>query len=302
VIDSLRRGMEDVVAAVDPKELPATAVEAMRVGPRSNLEEILDLAGNLRDVAALLIGPHVEWAALLGLRTAEMHQALVSDTQDPAFAPEPFSAIDRRAMMHASRISAKRAFRAARPHASRSAAVKEVIGRADEILARQQQLGSSKARVARIRCHGDFHLGQVLWTGKDFVIIDFDGEPSNPLTQRRRKRPALVDVAGMLRSFQYASRAAAIQLDRSLAHLGEAQLEPWLSLWRKGVSGTFLSSYLGAIPPDSAIIENPEEVDALLEFFLFDKALYELAYEANNRPDWIEIPARGILDLLVETS
>jgi maltose alpha-D-glucosyltransferase/alpha-amylase len=298
VVDNLARGMEDVVAAVDLAELPAQAIKSIRIGSKFELEEILASAGSLHEAAALLIGPHIEWSALLGLRTAEMHQALVSNTHDPAFAPEAFTAIDRRAMMHAARINAKRSFRTARPYASRSSVVNEVLDRGDEVLARLQTLGASTAKVSRIRCHGDYHLGQVLWTGKDFVLIDFDGEPSSSLTQRRRKRPALVDVAGMLRSFQYASRAAALRVGRSLTSLDEEKLEPWLTLWYKGVAGTFLTSYLKAIPAGSVVLEDPAETDSLLEFFLFEKALYELDYEANNRPDWIEIPARGILDLL----
>jgi maltose alpha-D-glucosyltransferase / alpha-amylase len=298
VVDSLARGMEDVAAAVDLAGLPAESIKSIRIGSTFDLDEILGSAGSLHEAAALLIGPHIEWSALLGLRTAEMHQALVSDTLDPAFAPELLTAIDRRAMMHAARINAKRSFRTARPYASRFAAVNEVLDRGDEVLQRLAALGGSTAKVSRIRCHGDYHLGQVLWTGRDFVLIDFDGEPSSSLAQRRRKRPALVDVAGMLRSFQYASRAAALRVARSLSSLDEEKLEPWLALWYKGVSGTFLTSYLNAIPAGSVIEAGPAETDALLEFFLFDKALYELDYEANNRPDWIEIPARGILGLL----
>ena len=298
VVDNLARGMEDVVAAVDLSELSASAVESMRIGPSADLDRILESSSELHEAAALLIGPHIEWSALLGLRTAQMHLALVSDTQDPAFAPEPFTAIDRRAMTHAARINAKRAFRSVRRYSSGSPVIREVIERGDEVLERLQALGRSTAKVSRIRCHGDFHLGQVLWTGKDFIIIDFDGEPSNSLIQRRRKRPALVDVAGMLRSFGYASRAAALKVARSLATLDESQLEPWLALWCKGVSSTFLGSYLDGIPEESVVLEDRRDMDTLLEFFLFDKALYELNYEANNRPDWIEIPAKGILDLL----
>ena len=147
VVDSLARGMEDVAAAVDLAGLPSDAIKSIRIGSRFDLDEILGSAGNLHEAAALLIGPHIEWSALLGLRTAEMHQALVSDTHDPAFAPETLTAIDRRAMMHAARINAKRSFRTARPYAAPSA-VNEVLDRGDEVLARLAVLGGSTAKVS----------------------------------------------------------------------------------------------------------------------------------------------------------
>ena len=114
---------------------------------------------------------------------------------------------------HGARSLTKRVFRqlAGLPH--HSAVVIEVLNREAEVAQRLRVLSAQRIQAERIRCHGDFHLGQVLWTGKDFVIIDFEGEPSRSLGQRRLKRPALVDVAGMIRSFHYASQAAALRLE-----------------------------------------------------------------------------------------
>jgi len=272
VVDTLARDLEEVVAA--------------------SIEEAAD-------VSALLIGPHMEWSGLLGQRTAEMHLALVSDPGDPAFSPEPFTPIERQEMMHAARITAKRSLAAARSYAAKSEVVKEVLEHRDEVLARLQTFSNFTTTAMRIRCHGDYHLGQALWTGKDFVITDFDGEPLRSLAQRRRKRPALFDVAGMLRSFHYASRAAALRVSRALAPLPGERLEPWLALWYRGVADTFLQAYFDGIPSGSPIIGDSRPAsDRLLDFFLLEKALYELGYEANNRPDWIEIPAAGIRELV----
>jgi maltose alpha-D-glucosyltransferase/alpha-amylase len=159
-------------------------------------------------------------------------------------------------------------------------------------------MSSLRIRAERIRCHGDYHLGQVLWTGKDFVIIDFEGEPNRSLSQRRLKRPALVDVAGMIRSFHYASRAAGIRLSRDLNTSLHADLEGWLTLWYRWVSGTFLDAYLEVARPGGFLPSDPDQLAGLLDFFLLEKAVYELGYEANSRPDWVDIPARGVLDIL----
>jgi maltose alpha-D-glucosyltransferase/alpha-amylase len=151
----------------------------------------------------------------------------------------------------------------------------------------------------KIRCHGDYHLGQVLWTGKDFVIIDFEGEPARPLSSRRLKRPALVDVAGMIRSFHYASKVAGSRLDRDLTLAGErAALDPLLTQWYRATSGAFLRSYLTVADGAEFLPTDRDQLAALLDFLLFEKAIYELGYEADNRPAWIDVPANGLVDML----
>jgi maltose alpha-D-glucosyltransferase/alpha-amylase len=154
-------------------------------------------------------------------------------------------------------------------------------------------------KTMKIRCHGDYHLGQVLWTGKDFVIIDFEGEPARPLSARRLKRPALVDVAGMIRSFHYASRVAGGRLARDLTLSGErAELDPLLTLWYRAISGAFLRAYLDVAADSAFLPQDRHELTALLDFLLLEKAIYELGYEADNRPAWIDVPAQGLIDIL----
>jgi maltose alpha-D-glucosyltransferase/alpha-amylase len=154
----------------------------------------------------------------------------------------------------------------------------------------------------RIRGHGDYHLGQVLYTGKDFVIIDFEGEPARPLSERRLKRSALRDVAGMLRSFRYATRVALVeQAATGLIHSRPeaiAGLEVWGQFWTLWVSAVFLKAYLAVAGETPLIPRNRGELQVLLDAFLLEKAVYELAYELNNRPDWVRIPIQGILELL----
>ena len=176
--------------------------------------------------------------------------------------------------------------------------------REDEIIERLRRLSATQVEADRIRCHGDYHLGQVLWTGKDFVIIDFEGEPSRSLGRRRLKRPAAVDLAGMVRSLHYAGQAAALRLDRDLGtSVGVGRRGDdrrlWLTFWHRWVSGTFLNSPISGAPaaPASCRADRAQLAD-LLDFFLLEKAIYELSYEANSRPTWVDIPARGILDIL----
>jgi maltose alpha-D-glucosyltransferase/alpha-amylase len=246
-----------------------------------------------------LLGPHVEWATLLGRRIGEMHLALASDPIDPAFAPVPMTAADRQLLYHGARRQARLVLRQVSTTAHRSGAVDRVLAREQEVIDRFRLVTSGVVSAERIRCHGDCHLGQVLWTGKDFVVIDFEGEPARPLSQRRLKRPAVVDLAGMIRSFHYASRAAAMRLSRDLTESFEPPvLEHSLNLWFRWVSGIFLRNYLSVAEQGSFLPRSRDQLATLLDFFLLEKAVYELGYEANARPEWVDIPATGILDVL----
>jgi len=154
--------------------------------------------------------------------------------------------------------------------------------------------------VIRTRLHGDYHLGQVLWTGDDFRIIDFEGEPGRPLSQRRFKRSPLRDVAGMLRSLRYAAAAALRNGTRRPEDV--VKLEPWARAWSAWVNASFLAGYLNAAKESRIVPKTDADLSLLLEFFLLEKCTYEIGYELNNRPDWLEIPMQGLLELLGERS
>jgi maltose alpha-D-glucosyltransferase/alpha-amylase len=216
--------------------------------------------------------------------------------------PEPFTAVDRRSLHHGTKSLLRRSLRAVRSMGEPSECVRELLGRESEILARLEAAMRLPINARKIRCHGDYHLGQVLWTGKDFMLIDFEGEPARSLSARRLKRPPLVDVAGMVRSFHYVSRVAGDRLSRDLTLADErALLDPLTTLWYRSITGVFLRSYLAAAVDGGFLPSTREELGALLDFLLLEKAIYELGYEADNRPTWVDIPARGVLDLLGPT-
>ena len=157
--------------------------------------------------------------------------------------------------------------------------------------------------ATKIRTHGDFHLGQVLNTGKDFVIIDFEGEPARSLGERTMKRSPLRDVAGMLRSFHYAAFGTLLEEIRSGALGGRdfASMEPWAHLWQEWTAWAFLKEYLRTAGESPIVPKDQAELKALLDAFVLDKAIYELGYELNNRPDWVIIPLHGIEQIVGTT-
>ncbi|MGH8980387.1 MAG: putative maltokinase, partial [Acidimicrobiales bacterium] len=245
---------------------------------------------------------HVEWADLLGRRTGELHVALASDHADPTMAPEPMTPVDRLSLYHGAGSLLRRTFRHLRELPS-SPPLADVLARERDISERLRAMARVPAAAQRIRVHGDYHLGQVLWTGKDIVIIDFEGEPTRSLGQRRLKRPTLMDIAGMVRSFHYASRVVAMRVERDLVGpQAHRELEPWLFLWYRWVAAAFVRAYLAVPGIERLVPSDREELATMLDFFLLEKAVYELGYEANARPDWVEIPACGILDVLDNTA
>ncbi len=221
----------------------------------------------------------------------------------PDFAPEPFSTLYQRSLYQSMHSLTDQVFQLLRkrlkdlPDTVREEAEK-VVGLEGEVLRRFRSLLQQKVTAMRIRCHGDYHLGQVLYTGKDFVIIDFEGEPARSLSERRIKRSPLRDVAGMLRSFHYASYAALFGQVASVRPEDFPALDPWARFWHLWVSATFLKAYLEVGQQAPFLPQDRGELQVLLDAHLLEKAIYELGYELNNRPDWVKVPLQGILQLL----
>jgi maltose alpha-D-glucosyltransferase / alpha-amylase len=310
-IEYRREGAEPTVIALlqaaAPNEGDAWALTLDSVG--RYFESVLARKGDLQSAAAapgplldeLVGGIYPEKAKLLGLRTAEMHLALASEPEDRIFAPEPFNAMAQRSVYQSMRASLRRAFALLQkrmpslPEAFREEAA-EVLAAEQQILAQEQRILEHHAFAAKIRIHGDYHLGQVLNTGKDFVILDFEGEPARPLSERKLKRSALRDVAGMMRSFQYAAYSALWQ--PSMRAEDVPFLERWADLWYRQMSAFFLESYLKTAAGAAFLPPKESDLQVLLEAYLLDKAVYEVGYELNHRPDWVIIPVRGIKHLL----
>ncbi|MDD5126734.1 MAG: putative maltokinase, partial [Dehalococcoidales bacterium] len=268
-------------------------------------QHLLVLPRDPPDLARETIGLYLNSMQLLGKRTAEMHLALSSSTNVPDFAPEPFTYMYQNSRYQAMRAYATRTLATLRremgnlPEDLRADA-QRVLEQEASIIERFQLIRNKKIGAARIRIHGDYHLGQVLYTGKDFAIIDFDGEPARPLSERRLKRSPLLDVAGMIRSFHYASHSALLR-QAPLVAKPETELpilRQWARYWYLWVSAVFLNAYLDSIEPVNLLPDDPEQLKIHLDAFIMDKAIYEIGYEMDNRPDWLGVPLQGILQIL----
>jgi len=292
-LDTIRRYFEKVLSKAG--EIP----EGLRA-PASFFD--IDLTHLPPPLLEFLEGHYLEMIALLGRRTAEMHLALSSVPEEPDFAPEPFSMLYQRSVFQSMRTLLNRVLQDLKngmrkfPEPLQQEA-SFVLQSEQNIINRLQKFTHRKLSAMRTRIHGDYHLGQALYTGKDFILIDFEGEPERELSERRLKHSPFKDVAGMVRSFHYAANTALLK-EASVRPEDTSLLQPWANLWYHSVSGIFLKAYLDTVKNLPFLPDSREEVDIMLKAYLLEKAIYELGYELNSRPDWIIIPLRGIRDLL----
>ena len=237
----------------------------------------------------------------LGLRTGELHEAFALPTEDQGFAPEAATHEEVAGWVQNVRGELKSTFdtlerrldrltEAARPDVERLLELREEVERHVGAVA------GESFEVVKTRHHGDYHLGQVLVVNNDFQIIDFEGEPARPLSERRAKHSPLRDVAGMLRSFNYAAQSALFKVSPDRY----ASLEPEVRIWERRTREAFMEGYAEGVRGAASYPENPEHARRLIELFTIEKALYEIRYELDNRPDWLGIPVKGILDLVEE--
>jgi maltose alpha-D-glucosyltransferase/alpha-amylase len=295
-VDDLSRSLEEHVRRGDPEPSvprptdPAT-FERPAVAARRALDEQLD--------------PYAESLALLGRRTAQMHTALATG-DDPAMVPERFTALSQRSLYQGVRTQVRAALaqlRRARGGLDEPTRelLEAVLARGGDLVELLEPLRGERLGGRRIRVHGDFHLGQTLWTGRDVVIVDFEGEPARPVSERRIRRSPLADVAGMLRSFGYASRTAVrVQVDRGLLvePVGVDAVEPeaeWAQWWEDAAGVTYLAAYLDEMSGSELLPEEPTQVRSLLVAHLLEKAAYEALYELRYRPELLVVPLRALL-------
>ncbi len=275
-----------VLAKVTPPSVPLS--ELVNIEPP---QEVLEL-----------LGVYMKDAAKLGARTAEMHIALGKQSELTAFLPEELTRnelIDISASMRYDVVKVfkllEKIVRTAEPDLVQS--IKSLLLFRPKVVDLLDRLATINQALIKVRCHGDYHLGQVLYADADFYILDFEGEPSKPLEQRIAKQTPLKDVAGMLRSFSYATYASLFLFTHNRAEDLEAFL-PWAKACEAWSSASFLKGYLTAIEGSPLVPSDRGEFFRALLPFVLDKAFYEILYEVNNRPDWLRVPVNSVLEYL----
>lgn len=265
--------------------------------PSDSLESELVLARRT-------IGSYLANAQLLGQRTAELHLALTSDPTQPEFAPEPFNSFYQRSIYQYARnltgqtlLSLRQRLKLLPPHSQELA--QRVLNHQDRIMDCYQLVLNQKITALRTRCHGDYHLEQVLFTGRDFIIIDFEGDPKRTLSERRMKRSPLRDVAEMLQSFYtVASLALSDEVESGMVRPEQlSAMEQWKEFWCLWVSAAFLSGYLTTLRQKTLVPDNPREVQILLDVYLLEHVVTRLSQALDDRPTEVESLLQRILQL-----
>jgi maltose alpha-D-glucosyltransferase/alpha-amylase len=324
----------DVAATLDV-DVPGEAEQATVMVVHDAIDHESDLWVRVLDELSLAIDKHVLYADeveisdsttaaladLVGRRTAELHRALAGQeiegggaprrrsmaSEGRNLAPEQFTLMWQRQILQSVRNATRATERELRRH-RRSRDLREgddeLIGRfvegAGDLVARFDWLVGTKLDAARIRIHGDLHLGQILWTGHDVVFIDFEGEPGLPMGQRTIKRSPLADVAGLVRSIDYAGRVA-VHTATERGRIGDADLDA-VERWRVGWTATtqqqLLETYRTAITGSGLVPDDPDATDRLLQVYMATKCLYEVRYELANRPEWVSWPLSAVVEML----
>lgn len=252
----------------------------------------------------LVHGLHLEMALLLGRRTAEMHRALAGGSRESTWSMEEFSTLYQRSIFQSMRELIRRNFQLLAkilPDLSEIVQMRAagILAAENELISCLQQITVKRFSAMKCRIHGDFHLGQALFTGKDFVFIDFEGEPAHPISDRRLKRSPLRDVASMIHSIHYAAMTTLHHYASS--HHGDAAfLEPWLEAWYRYVSGSFLKGYLHVMKNSRLLPMEREDLEIMLRCFQIHRVVHELGHELHDHQDLVDLHLRGLEMLLKE--
>ena len=293
MLDRLKSFHEDILSKSTGEEAPKKL--------RGSLTEPVSYEDAPTYVKTLLEGPVAERTRLLGERTGQLHLALASGNA-PEFKPEDFSLHYQRSLFSSFQTLVRTAFQSLSRNLRKlpedvRAEAQEVLGMKEAILTALKRIYSNKLEADKIRIHGDYHLGQVLFTGKDVIILDFEGEPARSYSERRLKRSPLRDVAGMIRSYHYAAYGS-LFLNHETTEDDLHRLIPFAEQWYHYMSGFFTQAYIEAVGDSPFIPKEKKDFDMMLQTYLLEKAIYELNYELNNRPDWVIIPLRGIRSIM----
>jgi maltose alpha-D-glucosyltransferase/alpha-amylase len=290
--EELRRYYERALAT-GPDVRPPPRPEGARLLELSELEP--------PPIARDLFGSSLAAARLLGRRTGELHLALAGGDGE-GLGTEPYSAHDQRSVYQTKRNLTGRVLRELRlrgPRLSGKLAelAQQLLSRADALYKRFEPLLQKRLTVQRCRIHGRYHLGKLLYTGKDFVVLDFEGDSTRPLPERRRKRAALRDVASMLHSFEYVAQVA-LREEAIVREGDRPAAEPWARLWMTWTPAAFLGAYLETTAGSKIVPRDRSETELLLDTLLLELALDDVYTELDQRPDWATIALRTINDML----
>jgi maltose alpha-D-glucosyltransferase / alpha-amylase len=254
-----------------------------------------------------LIAPDEAMVERLGERIADLHRALAAGGGEPGFASEPATAVSRRSTYQRMRtlaVSVLDALRRRLPEldSSERDLAHAVLGCRNDVLALFHRVLDTPLAWPRIRCHGNLHLGQVLEAGEELVILDFDGEPGRPLYERQLKRSPLVDIAAMVRSFHYAAHAAVGELHgpKKGRRAQDGRLLGWVRVWQQRIGAVFVGAYTRRLEGSGLLPIDAQQSGLLLQSHLLERALYELGFELDNRPEWIRAPLLDLPLLLKE--
>ncbi|MEQ9161317.1 MAG: phosphotransferase, partial [Ilumatobacter fluminis] len=240
------------------------------------------------------------WLAdLLGRRTAELHMAL-ADPAEPDLAPQGFTLLWQRSLLQTLRNGVRSTQRAVRRSKLELDGIDVLMRPADEVLARFDRLRAEKLDARRIRVHGDLHLGQILRTSNDITFIDFEGEPGQPIGERRILRSPLTDLGGLVRSLDYAGRSA---IDTAIARglvadADVADLDAARDRWTHRMQELMTDAYLAEIEPSGLVPADRDDARLLRDVYALNKGLYEIRYELANRPDWVHWPLSAVAAMI----
>lgn len=271
----------------------------------ANLRRVADEVATTEaelDAADDQLRPLLSFVAMIGQRLGELHVLLAKPTEDPSFAPRRAGLADVDTIKRSVTGEIAYAFSKLQEIADTiegplEDAVRSLLAERDQILDLAARRSEKSATTLLTRAHGDFHLGQILVTEGDAVIIDFEGEPARNLAERRAKTSPLRDAAGLLRSLDYLVATATLENDAVSDHHDERRRQ---LIVRFGTSAKrlFLENYTHALAGSSNLPSDPQTVQELLDIFLLEKAAYEIAYEARNRPKWLPIPLFGFAEIV----
>jgi maltose alpha-D-glucosyltransferase / alpha-amylase len=258
-----------------------------------------------RGIASRLMGTYLANMQLLGQRTAEFHTALAADPSDPAFAPEPFTGFHQRSIYQYNRNLIGQVFILLKENLGMISEelqplARTILGYQELYLEQFKQILDCKITALRLRYHGDYHLGQALYTGKDFILIDFEGESNRNVSERRIKRSPLRDVAGMLQSIHYAAvYGFHNEVESGVIHTEQATtMQQWANFWEQWVGAAFLHGYLATASAADFLPKTEQELQVLLNNYLLSKVIYDIGYKLDSRSKELEIPMQRLLQFV----